>query len=81
MHDYGDFEKVGDLGFSLTRSDEQITTQPGDVILYQGSSVTIYYDENSWNFTRLGTIPGMTRETMLDFFGGTGEVTVTFSLN
>ena len=81
MNDYGDFEKVGNLGFSLPQSDEQITTKPGDVILYQGTSVTIYYDENSWNFTRLGTIPGMTRKTMLDFFDGSGEVTVTFSLN
>ena len=80
MHDYGNFEKVGNLGFTLPQSNEQISTVPGDVILYQGSSVTIYYDENNWNFTRLGLIPNMTRETMLAFFGGSGEVTVTFSL-
>ena len=81
MNDYGNFEKVGELGFSLPQTNEQITTVPGDVILYLGTSITVYYDTNSWNFTRIGNIPGMTRESMLEFFGGTGEVTVRFSLN
>lgn len=80
MDDYGNFEKVGDLGFSLPRSDAQITTSPGDVILYLGTRITIYYDVNSWNFTLLGKIKNMTRQTMLEFFGGMGEVTVRFSL-
>ena len=53
MHDYGRFEKVGPLGTTLPRNDEQITTEPGDVILYQGDQITIYYDVNSWSFTRL----------------------------
>ena len=53
MHDYGSFEKVGPLGTPLPRNDEQITTAPGDVILYQGNQVTIYYDVNTWSFTRL----------------------------
>ena len=56
MHDYGNFEKVGPLGTPLPRNDEQITTEPGDVILYQGDQITIYYDVNSWNFTRLGKV-------------------------
>ena len=56
MHDYGSFEKVGELPFSLPRNDEQITTEPGDVILYQGNQITFYYDTNSWSFTRLGKI-------------------------
>lgn len=56
MHDYGNFEKVGSLGFSLPRNDTNITTIPGDVILYQGNQITIYYDENTWNFTKLGHI-------------------------
>ena len=56
MHDYGNFEKVGSLGTSLPRNDTQITTTAGDIILYQGNQITIYYDTNSWNFTRLGKV-------------------------
>ena len=47
MHDYGNFEKVGELPFPLVRNDEYITTSLGDVILYQGNQLTIYYDINS----------------------------------
>lgn len=46
-HDYGNFEKVDALGFSLPQNDAQITTEPGDLILYQGNQFTIYYDKNS----------------------------------
>src|SRR5574344_1853700 len=53
-HDYGSFEKVGDLGTTIVRSDRQITTKPGDIILYLGNQITIYYDTNSWNFTFIG---------------------------
>ena len=56
MHDYGSFEKVGPLGTTLPRNDEQITTEPGDVILYQGDQITIYFDVNNWSFTRLGKV-------------------------
>ena len=56
MEDYGGFEKVGTLGTDLTRNDRQITTEPGDVILYQGNQITIYYGTNTWNFTRLAKI-------------------------
>ena len=80
MHDYGSFEKVGELGTSLPRSDEQITTTPGDIILYLGNSVTIYYDVNSWNFTLLGHIEGATGENMREFLGK-GNPTVTFSVH
>lgn len=79
MHDYGSFEKVGEIGDTLPRNDEQITTEPGDVILYLGTSITIYYDTNSWNFTRLGKIQDATKEDLLAAFGD-GNVTVTFSL-
>ena len=77
MEDYGGFEKVGPLGTTLTRSDEQITTEPGDVILYQGNQITIYYGTNSWNFTRLAKIddPSSLQEKL-----GDGTVSVTFSL-
>ena len=79
MQDYGGFEKVGPLPWSLPRNDTQITTAPGDVILYQGDKVTVYYDENSWEFTRLAKIGNVTREKLLDAFGD-GDVTVRFSL-
>lgn len=79
MSDYGNMEKVGPIGTSLPRNDEQITTGAGDIILYQGNSLVIYYDTNSWNFTRIGKIDGVTREELLDAFGE-GNVTVTFSL-
>lgn len=77
MEDYGGFEKVGDLGTTLPRNDTQITTQPGDVILYQGNQITIYYGTNTWNFTRLARIadPGDLKEKL-----GDGTVCVTFSL-
>lgn len=81
MNDYGNMEKVGSLGFSLPRNDRQTTTAPGDLILYQGNSFVIYYDTNSWNFTRLGKVDGVSsRNEMLDLLGGKGEVTVTLSL-
>ena len=77
MEDYGGYEKVGPLGTTLTRNDASITTQPGDVILYQGNQITIYYGTNSWSFTRLARIddPSGLREKL-----GDGEVSVTFSL-
>ena len=79
MSDYGNFEKVGGIGESLPQNNESITTEPGDIILYQGSSITIYYDTNSWSFTRLGKIANVTRDELLDALGS-GDVTVTFSL-
>ncbi|MCM1133732.1 MAG: cyclophilin-like fold protein [Ruminococcus flavefaciens] len=79
MSDYANFEKVGSLGTSLPRNDEKITTEAGDLILYQGNQITIYYDENTWNFTRLGKIDNITQAELKDILG-TGSVTVTFSL-
>lgn len=80
VSDYGNFEKTGSLGFDLPRSDKNVTTSAGDVILYLGNTIAIYYDTNTWNFTRIGKIPNMTRESMLDFFGGYGDVEVRFSM-
>lgn len=77
MEDYGGFEKVGPLGTELTRNDTQIVTEPGDIILYQGNQITIYYGTNSWNFTRLAKVddPSGLQEKL-----GSGTVSVTFSL-
>jgi hypothetical protein len=79
MHDYSNFEKVGELGTSLPQNNESITTEPGDVILYKGTSITIYYDVNTWNFTRLGKVQNLTQQELKAILAGK-DVTVTFSL-
>lgn len=79
MHDYGNFEKVGSLGNTLPINDQRITTEAGDVILYQGNQITIYYDKNTWNFTRLGKVQGLSAEELKNILGE-GNVLVTFSL-
>lgn len=78
MEDYGGFEKVGPLGTSLTRNDAQITTEPGDIILYQGNQITVYYGTNTWSFTRLARIDD---PTDLQEKLGDGTVSITFSLD
>lgn len=77
MEDYGGFEKVGDLGTSLPASNRRITTQMGDIVLYQGSQVVIFYGSNTWSYTRLGHIDDLTGWE--EALGG-GDVSVTFSL-
>ena len=80
-HDYGYFEKVGDLGRSFPQNNTSITTEPGDLILYQGNNLCIYYDTNSWNFTRLGRIDDATQNDIKQFVrAGQGNVTVTLSI-
>ena len=79
MHDYGNFEKVGSIGSNLPRNDNPITTKPGDVILYKGNQITIYYDENSWNFTKLGEVQGVGQRELKSILGN-GNVSVRFSL-
>ncbi len=77
VDDYGGFEKVGSLGHTLPSSDTQITTVPGDVILYNGDQLTIHYGRNSWSYTRLAKIDDVTDlQTKL----GTGTQTVVLSL-
>lgn len=80
MRDYGNMEKVGLLGTDLPRNDEQITTEPGDLILYQGNAFVIYYAPNSWNFTRIGKIDDTTQKELKEALGN-GDVKVTLSLN
>lgn len=79
MHDYESMEKVGSLGMDLPGNDEQITTEAGDIILYQGSAFVIYYAPNSWNFTRLGKIDDVTGAELKEVLGD-GNVTITLSL-
>ena len=79
MHDYGSFEKVADLPRSFPRNDTQIDTDAGDIILYQGSTITIYYDKNSWNFTRLARIDNVNKKRLQQILGK-GNVKATFSV-
>lgn len=77
MSDYSGFEKVGALGTSLPASNSQTTTQAGDIVLYNGNQIVIFYGSNSWSYTRLGKIDDLTGwEEAL----GSGDVTVTFSV-
>lgn len=79
MTDYGGFEKVGSLGASLPANDASITAEPGDVILYQGDKITIYYGTNSWSFTHLGRVRGVDQDE-LERILGEGKITAVFSL-
>ena len=77
LRDYGGFEKVGSLGFSLPSSNRQITTRSGDIVLYQGNQIVMFYGSNSWSYTKLAEVEDLTGwEDAL----GSGSVTVTFSI-
>ncbi len=76
---YGNFETVGNIGLSLPTSNSSITTQAGDVILYQGNQICIFYGSNSWSYTRLGRISNAS-ETELRSLLSAGNVNVTLSL-
>ncbi len=77
MSDYAGFEKVGALGTNLPTSNSQITTQAGDIVLYQGNQIVMFYGSNSWSYTRLGRIDDLTGWTEAL---GDGDMSVTFSL-
>ena len=79
MSDYGGFEKVGALPQSLPTSNTQITTVPGDIMLYQGNQMVIFYGSNSWSYTRLGKIDEATASNLRQFLGN-GDITLTLSL-
>ncbi|MGI6204248.1 MAG: cyclophilin-like fold protein [Anaerovoracaceae bacterium] len=79
MSDYASMEKVGSLWKSLPTNNEQITTEAGDLILYQGDQLVIYYAPNSWDFTRLGKIKDVTASELKEILG-TGDVEVTLAL-
>ena len=75
------FEIWGSLGRSLTTKNEQMTAQPGDVVLYNGSNICIFYDTNSWSYTRLGKIDGLSGSQLRTFLkAGQNNISVTLSL-
>ena len=75
--DYGGFEKVGKLGFSLPADDKQMTTAPGDLILYQGNQLTLHYGANAWSYTKLGHI-NISEHELKDILGD-GDVQIILS--
>ena len=78
MNDYGGFEKVGDLPWSLPTSNTSITTSAGDIMLYQGRSIVIFYGSNSWSYTPLGKIDGAGASEIRNYLSGS-PVSVTIS--
>ena len=77
MGDYSGFEKVGSLGRSLTTSNSQTTTDAGDIVLYNGNNIVMFYGSNSWSYTRIGKIDDLTdwNKAM-----GSGSITAVFTL-
>ena len=79
MSMYGGFEQVGSIGQSLPRDDQQTTTTSGDIVLYSGNQLVVFYGSNSWAYTRLGHITDQTPEQMKALLGS-GDVTITLSM-
>ena len=79
MSMYGGFEQVGNLGTSLPRNDNQITTEAGDIVLYSGNQIVMFYGSNSWSYTRLGKVIDKTESELEDILGN-GDVTVTIKI-
>jgi len=79
MDDYSGFEKVGDLPESLPENNEELNTDAGDLILYQGKEFVIYYDQNSWSLTKLGHIDNISKEELQELLGD-DSVTVELSM-
>lgn len=79
MSMYGTFEQVGSLGTNLPREDVQTTTQAGDIVLYSGNQIVVFYGTNAWAYTRLGKITDKTAEQLTELLGN-GNVTLTLSM-
>ena len=69
---YGGFEQVGSLGMSLPRSDTRVTTSPGDIVLYSGDQMVVFYGSNTWAYTRLGRITDKTDTQLAELLSGSG---------
>ena len=76
---YGGFEQVGSLGTRLPRDDRETTTGSGDIVLYSGSQIVVFYGSNSWAYTRLGHISDKSAEEMKALLGN-GNVTLTLEM-
>ncbi len=80
MSDYANMEKGADLGRTLPQNNVHMNTKPGDIILYQGRTLVIYYDTNSWSLTPIGRIENVNADSLKKALGS-GNVTVSFSLD
>ncbi len=80
-HGYGGFEMVGALGHPLPRSDAQMTTESGDVVLYSGDQIVLFYGSNTWSYTKLGKVCGVSAEEWKKILTQTDPATVTLSLS
>lgn len=76
MSMYGGFEQVGSIGTSLPRNDVQITTESGDIVLYSGNQIVVFYGSNSWSYTRLGRITDKNVDELAEILGNE-DVTIT----
>ena len=75
MSKYGGFEQVGAIGKSISRDDRRITTAPGDIVLYSGNQLVVFYGSNTWEYTRLGKIE-LSEEELKNLLGNS-DVTIT----
>lgn len=82
LNSSGGFEIWGALGFSLPTSNQQFNAQPGDIVLYNGSNICMFYGTNSWSYTRLGQIDGLSESELRTFLhAGESNISVTLSLS
>ena len=79
MSMYGGFEQVGPIGSRLPRNDKQTTTSAGDIVLYSGDQIVVFYGSNSWSYTRLGHITDKTQSELKELLGST-DITLTISM-
>ena len=61
---YGGFEQVGSLPQNFSHSEVQMTAQPGDVVLYSGNQLAVFFGSNSWSYTKLGHINGLSADEL-----------------
>ncbi len=76
---YGGFEQVGSIGTKLPTDNTQITTSAGDIVLYGGNQMVMFYGSNSWSYTKLGVIDDLSQEELTELLG-TSSITAIFSL-
>ena len=79
MSMYGGYEQVGNIGTSIPENDVEITAKAGDIVLYSGNSIVVFYGSNSWAYTRLGRITNLTDAELTQLLSN-GDVTITISM-
>lgn len=80
MSKYGGFEQVGSIGSTLPSADTRITTNPGDIVLYSSNQIVIFYDSNTWSYTKLGHI-NLSKSELVELLGEVDSITITLNLN